>query len=146
MERIKNCLQEEEKKKRLAKKLKIEQEWLKKRKLQNPQSAAIDMEWEEVSLESCMTMLGLEGWDMTEQMEVDNMAEVEDWLDAWIRLLEEDDNDKEMVMEDTKELIEDMAMEQGLDESKDYMSWLMEELSELRIDGEVVQALKEMTL
>ena len=59
-----------------------------------------------------MTMLGLEDWDKTEQMEIDNLEEVEDWLDAWIRLLEKEDTSNEIVMEEIKELMEDMAMEQ----------------------------------
>ena len=39
------------------------------------------MDWEEHSLEACLAMLGLEAWDGSEPMEVDDIGMEEDWLD-----------------------------------------------------------------
>ena len=57
--KTKECIRMEEKRKRILMKLEKEQKWLSKRK-QKP-GGVMDMDWEEHSLEACPAMLGLSG-------------------------------------------------------------------------------------
>ena len=92
----------------------------------------VDMDWEEHSLEACLAMLGLETWDNTEPMEIEELEDEEDWLDSWIKSLAKTRDDEEMEIPVTE--LADMAMEQESIEMKTiemgYVTWLVEELKD----------------
>ena len=95
-EGIKECIKIEERKKRILRKITMEKEWLEKR-MEMPEPE-VNMDWEEHSLEACMDKLGLETWDDTEHMTVDELESEEDWLDVWIKSIGDDDKSTIMVI------------------------------------------------
>ena len=113
----------------------------------------LDMEWEEHSLEACLAVLGLEAWDMTEPMSVDRLEDEEDWLDGWMktdegkRILEEptkmNGEMEDIALEMESREMDDSAMEQEPGEV-DYMTWLLEELRELRVEEDILECVRSM--
>ena len=111
------------------------------------------MEWEEHSLEACLAVLGLEAWDMTEPMSVDRLEDEEDWLDGWMktdegkRILEEptkmNGEMEDIALEMESREMDDSAMEQEPGEV-DYMTWLLEELRELRVEEDILECVRSM--
>jgi hypothetical protein len=150
MDRMKDAIQDEEKRGRLAKKLEMENRWLSRRQKVSEKDPGhgveVDMDWEEHSLEACLAMLGLEAWDNTEPMEIEELEDEEDWLDSWIKSLAKTRDDEEMEIPVTE--LADMAMEQESIEMKNiemgYVTWLVEELKEMRIDEEVLECIRKM--
>ena len=72
-------------------------------------------------------------------MEVEGDEVEDDWLDAWIGSLDDEDGScgvsrcKEV--EDEDMVVRDMSM--------DFMTWLVEELRQMQVDGDAIDTISE---
>ena len=93
-----------------------------------------------------MATLGLETWDDTEPMTVDELVSEEDWLDVWIKSIDDDDKSTDVEMVDAANvLMDDVNMELDLVEI-DYMVWLVAELKELNVDEDIINNMRILNL
>jgi hypothetical protein len=146
VERIRDYIRIEDKRKRIFLKLEKEKEWLARRTQKS--GGDMDMDWEEHSLEACLAMLGLEAWDGSEPMEVEDLVMEEDWLDEWIKNVMEPEMDMDD-MDVTVSVSEPVwvdDMDGVVEPETDYIQWLVEQLMELRVEEDIISTLKRMTL
>ena len=141
---IKMKISKEDKRIRLQRKLEMETIWLSRRSQKKTEDDEFDMEWEEHSLEACLAMLAIEAWDMSEPMAVDELGEEEDWLEGWIRseeglMIMDRSEIKEMELEG--DTMDNMEIDE---EEKEYMTWLMDELRELKLEDEILECIRNM--